>query len=189
MVILCNLTVVRAGFDDPRKARALVQKLHGKPCECSGGQVSEAPPNSIQQVTCSGKTAYLMTNQKWKCRVTPRDLTPSGGELQDCPCNTFQDSMHSSCYTEYRQCRANNETYYTATLLKTQPGSINEIQVLGSSNHPLQYPCRGSINQPVCWSATAPIHISDGGGPLDTKRVWAVQKKIRKIHRRTKQKI
>lgn len=183
MVILCSLIIVRAGFDDPRKAIALVQKQHGKPCECSGGQVSEAPPNSIQQVTCPGKTAYLMTNQKWKCRVTPKNLTPSGGELQNCPCNTFQDSMHSSCYTEYRQCRANNKTYYTATLLKIRSGSLNEVQILQNPNQLLQSPCRGSINQPVCWSATAPIHISDGGGPLDTKRVWTVQKRLEQIHK------
>ncbi|XP_050634550.1 uncharacterized protein LOC126947682 [Macaca thibetana thibetana] len=181
-IILYNIVTVYTGFDDPRKAIKLIRKQHSQPCDCSGGQVSEPPSDRIFQVTCSGKTAYLMPNQLWKCKSTPRDTSPSG-PLQECPCSSFQSSIHSSCYTSYRQCKSGNKTYYTATLLKTQTGGTNDVQVLGSTNKLVQSPCNDQKGQPVCWSTTAPIHISDGGGPLDTARIKTVQKKLEKIHK------
>ena len=41
IIILYNIVTVYAGFDDPRRAIELIQKQHGQPCDCSGGQVSE----------------------------------------------------------------------------------------------------------------------------------------------------
>ena len=123
-----------------------------------------------------------MPNQLWKCKSTPRDTSRSG-PLQECPCSSFQSSVHSSCYTSYQQCKSGNKTYYTATLLKKQTGGTSDVQVLGSTNKLVQSPCNGQKGQPVCWSTTAPIHISDGGGPLDTTRIKTVQKKLEEIHK------
>lgn len=179
IIALYNIVTVYAGFGDPRKARGLLRKQYGQPCDCRGGQISEPPSDRITQVTCSGKTAYLMPDQSWKCKSTPRD-TSSSGPLLECPCSSFQSSVHSSCYTSYQQCKSGNKTYSTATLLKTQTGGTNDVQVLGSTNKLVQSSCNGQKGKPVCWSTTAPIHISDGGGPLDIARIKTVQKKIRK---------
>ncbi|XP_077860652.1 uncharacterized protein LOC144341343 [Macaca mulatta] len=182
IIALYNIVTVYAGFGDPRKAKELLRKQYGQPCDCRGGQISEPPSDRITQVTCTGKTAYLMPNQLWKCKSTPRDTSPSG-PLLECPCSSFQSSVHSSCYTSYQQCKSGNRTYYTATLLKTQTGGINDVQVLGSTNKLVQSPCNGQKGKPVCWSTTAPIHISDGGGPLDIARIKTVQKKLEEIHK------
>lgn len=182
IIALYNIVTVYAGFGDPRKARELLRKQYGQPCDCRGGQISEPPSDRITQVTCTGKTAYLMPNQLWKCKSTPRDTSPSG-PLLECPCSSFQSSVHSSCYTSYQQCKSGNRTYYTATLLKTQTGGTNNVQVLGSTNKLVQSPCNGQKGKPVCWSTTAPIHISDGGGPLDITRIKTVQKKLEEIHK------
>ncbi|XP_072867334.1 uncharacterized protein [Chlorocebus sabaeus] len=182
IIALYNIVTVYAGFGDPRKARGLLRKQYGQPCDCRGGQISEPPSDRITQVTCSGKTAYLMPDQSWKCKSTPRDTSPSG-PLLECPCSSFQSSVHSSCYTSYQQCKSGNKTYYTATLLKTQTGGTNDVQVLGSINKLVQSSCNGQKGKPVCWSTTAPIHISDGGGPLDISRIKTVQKKLEKIHK------
>lgn len=182
IIFLYNLVLVYAGFDDPRKAIELVQKRYGRPCDCSGGQVSEPPSDRVSQVTCSGKTAYLMPDQRWKCKLIPKDTSPSG-PLQECPCSSYQSSVHSSCYTSYQQCRSGNKTYYTATLLKTQTGGTSDVQVLGSTNKLIQSPCNGIKGQSICWSTTAPIHVSDGGGPLDTTRIKSVQRKLEEIHK------
>ncbi|XP_077812644.1 uncharacterized protein LOC144333269 [Macaca mulatta] len=156
IIALYNIVTVYAGFGDPRKARELLRKQYGQPCDCRGGQISEPPSDRITQVTCTGKTAYLMPNQLWKCKSTPRDTSPSG-PLLECPCSSFQSSVHSSCYTSYQQCKSGNRTYYTATLLKTQTGGINDVQVLGSTNKLVQSPCNGQKGKPVCWSTTAPF--------------------------------
>ncbi|XP_050633882.1 uncharacterized protein LOC126947212 [Macaca thibetana thibetana] len=182
IIALYNIVTVYAGFGDPRKAKELLRKQYGQPCDCRGGQISEPPSDRITQVTCTGKTAYLMPNQLWKCKSTPRDTSPSG-PLLECPCSSFQSSVHSSCYTSYQQRKSGNRTYYTATLLKTQTGGINDVQVLGSTNKLVQSPCNGQKGKPVCWSTTAPIHISDGGGPLDIARIKTVQKKLEEIHK------
>lgn len=182
IITLYNIVTVYAGFGDPRKAKELLRKQYGQPCDCRGGQISEPPSDRITQVTCTGKTAYLMPNQLWKCKSTPRDTSPSG-PLLECSCSSFQSSVHSSCYTSYQQCKSGNRTYYTATLLKTQTGGTNNVQVLGSTNKLVQSPCNGQKGQPVCWSTTAPVHISDGGGPLDTARIKTVQKKLEEIHK------
>ncbi|XP_072876344.1 uncharacterized protein [Chlorocebus sabaeus] len=182
IIALYNIVTVYAGFGDPRKARGLLRKQYGQPCDCRGGQISEPPSDRITQVTCSGKTADLMPDQSWKCKSTPRDTSPNG-PLLECPCSSFQSSVHSSCYTSYQQCKSGNKTYYTATLLKTQTGSTNDVQVLGTTNKLVQSSCNGQKGKPVCWSTTAPIHISDGGGPLDIARIKTVQKKLEKIHK------
>ncbi|XP_070927389.1 syncytin-1-like [Macaca nemestrina] len=182
IIALYNIVTVYAGFGDPRKAKELLRKQYGQPCDCRGGQISEPPSDRITQVTCTGKTAYLMPNQLWKCKSTPRDTSPNG-PLLECLCSSFQSSVHSSCYTSYQQCKSGNRTYYTATLLKTQTGGINDVQVLGSTNKLVQSPCNGQKGKPVCWSTTAPIHISDGGGPLDIARIKTVQKKLEEIHK------
>nr|XP_045239413.1 uncharacterized protein LOC123570965 [Macaca fascicularis] len=149
IIALYNTVTVYAGFGDPRKAKELLRKQYGQPCDCRGGQISEPPSDRITQVTCTGKTAYLMPNQLWKCKSTPRDTSPSG-PLLECPCSSFQSSVHSSCYTSYQQCKSGNRTYYTATLLKTQTGGINDVQVLGSTNKLVQSPCNGQKGKPVC---------------------------------------
>uniref|UniRef100_A0A8I5R0D0 Uncharacterized protein n=1 Tax=Papio anubis TaxID=9555 RepID=A0A8I5R0D0_PAPAN len=69
IIALYSIVTVYAGFGDPRKARELIRKQYGQPCDCSGGQISEPPSDRITQVTCSGKTAYLMPNQLWKCTI------------------------------------------------------------------------------------------------------------------------
>ncbi|XP_073850402.1 uncharacterized protein isoform X2 [Macaca fascicularis] len=182
IIALYNIVTVYAGFGDPRKAKELLRKQYSQPCDCRGGQISEPPSDRITQVTCTGKTAYLMPNQLWKCKSTPRDTSPSG-PLLECPCSSFQSSVHSSCYNSYQQCKSGNRTYYTATLLKTQTGGINDVQVLGSTNKLVQSPCNGQKGKAVCWSTTTPIHISDGGGPLDITRIKTVQKKLEEIHK------
>ncbi|XP_077845139.1 uncharacterized protein LOC144338645 isoform X1 [Macaca mulatta] len=68
IIALYNIVTVYAGFGDPRKARELLRKQYGQPCDCRGGQISEPPSDRITQVTCTGKTAYLMPNQLWKWR-------------------------------------------------------------------------------------------------------------------------
>uniref|UniRef100_A0A8I5N6F3 Chemokine interleukin-8-like domain-containing protein n=1 Tax=Papio anubis TaxID=9555 RepID=A0A8I5N6F3_PAPAN len=69
IIALYSIVTVYAGFGDPRKARELIRKQYGQPCDCSGGQISEPPSDRITQVTCSGKTAYLMPNQLWKSQA------------------------------------------------------------------------------------------------------------------------
>lgn len=46
-----------------------------------------------------------------------------------------------------------------------------------------QTSCIGKVGKPVCWPTTAPIHISDGGGPMDQVREELVKTKIEEIIR------
>ncbi|XP_023051236.1 syncytin-1-like [Piliocolobus tephrosceles] len=186
IILMFGIVAIHAGFDDPRKAIELVQKQHGKPCDCNGGYISSAPTSSLSQVVCSGKTAYLLSDQKWKCKSPPKAISPSG-PLKPCPCDSFKQSMHSSCYTEYEQCTSGNKTYYTAVLQESRSASAGgdwgTVQVLGATNKLMQSSCEGVKGQRVCWNIQAPVHISDGGGPQDTVREIVVQKKLEKIHK------
>uniref|UniRef100_A0A7N9CCV9 Uncharacterized protein n=1 Tax=Macaca fascicularis TaxID=9541 RepID=A0A7N9CCV9_MACFA len=137
IIALYNIVTVYAGFGDPRKAKELLQKQYGQPCDCRGGQISEPPSDRITQVTCTGKTAYLMPNQLWKCKSTPRDTSPNG-PLLECPCSSFQSSVHSSCYTSYQQCKSDITRIGRARWLKPVIPALWEAETGGSRGQEIE---------------------------------------------------
>ncbi|XP_031514140.1 syncytin-1-like [Papio anubis] len=52
IIALYSIVTVYAGFGDPRKARELLRKRYGQPCDCRGGQISELPSDRITQEKC-----------------------------------------------------------------------------------------------------------------------------------------
>lgn len=94
---------VSGGLEPPAK-EAILHNLYGKPCECRGGKSESpvVPKRYTYTQDCGETTAYLVQNygamggsQSWNRVPKPKSLPPSSR----CPCSTYQDSMHSACYT------------------------------------------------------------------------------------------
>uniref|UniRef100_A0A8C9DWT4 Uncharacterized protein n=2 Tax=Phocoena sinus TaxID=42100 RepID=A0A8C9DWT4_PHOSS len=145
----------------PPNKNALMQQLYGAPCECRGGtsETPVVPRRYTHMQDCGGITAYLVqvyggtgVKTSWQCYHKPKPLPPRA----ICPCSTFQESMHSTCYSSYQQCiGTNNKTYFTATLQNNKSPTISD------NNKYLQAGCIGTPGTPVCWNTRAPIHMSD----------------------------
>ncbi|XP_008564260.1 PREDICTED: uncharacterized protein LOC103585146 [Galeopterus variegatus] len=190
--LFCQLTWVQSGFEDPGKARQLLTAVYGKPCECERGVISSPPTNTRSSVDCGDRTAFQAgwsgtSSLEWRCVNKPRAIPTADGHPGPCPWQTFADSMHSSCYSAFQLCTHGNSTYYTATLDKIYSGSFggefaSPSSAVGSPSSKYSLaPCTGTVGRPVCWSLTAPIHVSDGGGPQDQARTFKVQGKIEKM--------
>ncbi|XP_062940767.1 syncytin-1-like [Cynocephalus volans] len=183
-----QLPKVQSGFGDPGLAHQLVNKQYGKPCDCKGGTVSSPPTSYISVVDCDTHSAYLSSSSPaYSCVEKPKFIASSGGSLKPCPCSTFAESMHSTCYSSYQLCTSGNQTYFTATLIKnyvgTFGGDLSGPPSVGLAlNKYAQASCTGLVGQPVCWSTTPLIHISDGGGPQDQTRILKVETKIQEMH-------
>ncbi|XP_067578805.1 syncytin-1-like [Pseudorca crassidens] len=134
---------------------------------------------------CGGIIAYLEQTygvtgapSGWKCYHNPQPCPLPPREPATCPCSTFQESMHSMCYSSYQQCiGANNQTYFTDILQNNKSPTINE------GNRYLQAGCTGTPGTPVCWNIRAPLHMSDGGGPQDGIRQIETQRQIEEVYR------
>lgn len=169
--------------------------IFGAPCACSGGtSASHSTPSRYTQVIdCNTKTAYLvskptatggMSMPKWFCVPKPPVISTINGRPGTCPCSVFYQTMHSTCYDRVQQCSSGSKTYFTAILQKNRnsasTGDWSESSAIAGlkSNKYLQAGCQGTIGQSVCWEQTAPIYMSDGGGPQDTVRELTVQNQI-----------
>lgn len=163
-----------AGFNS--NPTALLQNV-GNPCDCKGGTSNTVLQRThIATADCGDKTAYLPLQgipglpRGYICVPKPRVSDPHS-KNHSCPCSTFQESMHSSCYSSYFQCTSGGQSYYATQLQSTRRSSSPDHlpQVVHSSPY-LSAPCVGTPGQWACWRTTAPVHISDGGGPQDQLR-------------------
>ena len=152
IVILCFVGIgkVSAGLQTPNKY-ALYKSLFGAPCNCKGGTLSVQPSAYTRQSDCGEKTAYLRQTsgvgqtgivQNWVCVKKPKIIPAIGGKPGQCPIKCkYQDSIHSSCYSSIQQCtRKNNQTYFTAILVKTKKAVsygdwANTPKVLGHNKY------------------------------------------------------
>lgn len=192
LVLLILISGALAGLQGPPPKHQLQINLFGSPCDCRGGTQRNVPRSHTQHSDCGDKMAYLaMTEslaktgytQSWVCVSKPQ-VKPSGASLGPCPqeCTTFHASMHSSCYSEASQCITQGRTYYTAILNTNQravaPGHIPAA--IYSSPY-MSAPCEGTVGKSVCWNLTAPIHMSDGGGPQDQTRQQMLEERWREL--------
>ncbi|XP_040328750.1 syncytin-1-like [Herpailurus yagouaroundi] len=199
VLLALNLKLLEGGLNAPVDKQRLLQALYGRPCDCRGSVVSTiALPHSkrivagsvgrgglqrsyTQTQDCGTTTAYLtqtydttrLQQQQWLCVNKPKPLPP----MTKCPCSTFQESMHSSCYDSYQQCIGpdNSTTYFTAIL------QSNRAAIASDNNMQLQAGCSGSIGAAICWNPRAPIHVSDGGGPQDAVRQIETQTRLKDL--------
>nr|BAQ21767.1 envelope protein [Simian retrovirus 4] len=189
LMVISQILPIYAGFGDPREALTHIQNKHGKPCECKGGYVNRPPSSHVAAISCGSHTAYQPTNNlKWQCVSTPK--TTSGGHMGQCPsaCNDKSyDSVHSTCYSSYQQCTIGNKTYFTAIITGERTATIgvsNVPTVIGSGQNLISAGCpKDELGKTACWSATPPVHVSDGGGPQDKVREILVQKKFKELHK------
>ena len=74
------------------------------PCDCKGGTfvLGQFTGSYTQSVDCGNKMAYLHSQEgitgfstKWLCANKPQMKFTAKTQ---CPCTTFQETMHSSCY-------------------------------------------------------------------------------------------
>lgn len=183
IVLTLNPRATRGGLGPSPDKNTLIQQLYGAPCECRGGTMETpvVPRGYTHMQDCGGITAYLVqeykgtgASQSWQCYHKPKPLPPRA----TCPCSTFQESMHSMCYSSYQQCiGANNKTYFTAILQNNKSPTISE------GNKYLQAGCTGTPGTPVCWNTRAPTHMSDGGGPQDAVRQIETRRQIEEVYR------
>ncbi|XP_043336469.1 syncytin-1-like [Cervus canadensis] len=196
LLLLVLLGQTYGGFDDPDKARQILARQMGKPCDCAGGTLSQYPEGMVrhvQSVNCGDKMAYNFIGlgyepssngysrigkaNSWQCVnaiQTPEPLPP--GQLKNCSCLEYQETLHSLCYLKEQahQCRGpKNKTYWTATQTGHFPGTSGP----GTSS-PV---CPNKAGKEVCWNLKAPIHISDGGGVQDMTRREQVQQKLQEV--------
>ena len=134
LLLLVFLGQTYGGFDDPAKARQILARQMGKPCNCAGGTLSQYPEGRVrhvQSVSCGDKIAYNFIGSgyesssnryshigkanSWQCIntiQTPEPLPP--GQLKNSSCLEYQETLHSLCYLkeQARQCRGpKNKTY------------------------------------------------------------------------------
>ncbi|XP_053059811.1 syncytin-1-like isoform X1 [Acinonyx jubatus] len=199
ILLALNFKPLKGGLNAPVDKQALLQALYGRPCDCKGGIVTTiALPHSkrivagsvgrgglqrhyTQTQDCGTTIAYLtqtygstgFEKQQWLCVNKHEPLPP----MTECPCKTFQESIHSSCYDSYQQCIGpdNATTYFTAILQSTRAA------IASDDNKQILAGCRGSVGAAVCWNPRAPIHVSDGGGPQDAVRQIEMQKKLKDL--------
>lgn len=196
LLILVILSQAHGGFDDPAKARQILAKNMGRPCDCAGGTLSQYPEGKVrhlQAVNCGNKMAYNFMGSgyipssrgqtyigkanSWQCVEAipvPKPLPP--GRPDSCPCSEYQETLHSLCYLkeQARHCKGqNNKTYWVATQTAHFPGTSGP-----GSYSPA---CPDKTGKEVCWSLKAPIHVSDGGGVQDMARTEQAQQKLQEI--------
>nr|QKU38059.1 Env [Gunnison's prairie dog retrovirus] len=200
-VLIPLLERVEGGFGPP--PGNLQQQLFGTPCDCQGGTRSVAPTSYTSTTDCGVKTAYLESTRqagghghfsipKWVCVQKPKVIPPPSGQNPvSCPSNcNFTETVHSSCYTQASICTKDGKSYYQATLEKTKNKtsrgrvSIPVPGILGTSVGTLntrggEAGCSGTVGKPSCWSTTAPIGVSDGGGPTDAVKHIQVLKAVK----------
>ncbi|XP_036130979.1 syncytin-1-like [Molossus molossus] len=154
------------------------------------------PTSSSRIVDCGTKTAYLEYiarrgggyTQSWVCVEKPT-IIPVSDDGKPGPCPTeckVASQMHSICYQDAQQCtHVDGKQYLTAILQRTYRGSSGGDWdfTSGRSSKYSQASCVGTVGEPLCWPATAPIHISDGGGPSDQVKEEIVRTKIEEIIR------
>ncbi|XP_063112236.1 syncytin-1-like [Cavia porcellus] len=182
VLALLRISMVHAGLGGPTSGIDLRTSLLGSPCDCGGGTVSSIPPSAKKGpgTDCGDKTAFSVvypstaggfSQPSYQCILKPK-VSPSGpGDLATCPCTKFEESMHVTCYAETKQCKLKSTTYWMATLTTTKsPVAPNHIPAAVGSSPFMQSGCNGEVGEMVCWSMTAPVHISDGGGVQDQYR-------------------
>ncbi|XP_033619826.1 syncytin-1-like [Fukomys damarensis] len=191
LLLMALIKSTHCGFGNPHHARQLLQGMQSQPCQCFGGTSKSftiPPMGTYSSQDCGDKMAYLQyaSGAKWKCIPKPKPLPKVNGKNPDCPCTTFKQSIHSSCYSSYQECSHEGKTYYTATLTRTRSAILggdwsNNPQVLGHTNKLMTAGCDGTIGQPVCWSTIPSIHITDGGGPQDQAKQILTKNHINQI--------
>ena len=147
MLVLLGQTY--GGFDDLAKARQILARQMGKPCDCTRGtlsQYAEGRVRHVQSVNCGDKMAYNFIGSgyesssngyshigkanSWQCVnaiQTPEPLPP--GQLKNCSCLEYQETLHSLCYLkeQARQCRGpKNKTYWSETQTGHFPGTSGQ---------------------------------------------------------------
>ena len=159
----------------------------GNPCDCAGGTLSQYPEGRVrhvQAVNCGDKMAYNFIGSgyesssngyshtgkanSWQCVnaiQTPEPLPP--GELRNCSCLEYQETLHSLCYLKgrlpARQCRGpKNKDLLDCNTNRTLPGYIGP--------GPSSPACPNKAGKEVCWNIKAPLHVLDGGGVQDMAR-------------------
>ncbi|XP_058527856.1 syncytin-1-like [Ochotona princeps] len=176
----------QAGLDNPQTAHILLQKY--QPCGCAGGRRSGTVPDGLSPTykqDCGSEIAYLpihrngVGNGQWICVPKPR---PSSlGPNEECPreCNqTAYSSVHSACYSSWSTCNLGPRQLLYAVITGEWKGSF------GSELSPTRYhskpcPTKGTT---VCWSQTAPLGMTDGGGPQDLIRQQQTKRTLEKIY-------
>uniref|UniRef100_A0A8C6E9K3 Envelope protein n=1 Tax=Moschus moschiferus TaxID=68415 RepID=A0A8C6E9K3_MOSMO len=196
LLVLVLLGQAHGGFDDPAKARQILARQMGKPCDCAGGTLSQYPEGrvgQVQAVNCGDKMAYnfvgsgymsssggyshIRRANSWQCVKAipvPDPLPP--GQLKNCSCSEYQETLHSLCYLkeQARHCKGpNNKTYWTATQTGHFPGT--------SGSGPSSPACPNKVGKEVCWNLRAPIHVSDGGGVQDMARREQAHQKLQAV--------
>ncbi|XP_036105683.1 syncytin-1-like [Molossus molossus] len=200
LLILAALNAVLqlgdAGLQPPVSKSELYDTLYGKPCDCRGGIATNyaIPRIKFKTVDCGQRTAYLASDHsklgglrtpQWQCTNKPPIIPTIKGRPGTCPCTSFSNQMHSSCYESVQECTYNNKTYFTAILQRQWGGAVGgdwgPILPGGSHSKYAQASCSGTVAKAVCWSKEAPIHVSDGGGPQDKIKEAKTQKRLEQI--------
>ena len=119
-----------------------------------------------QSVDCGKKMSYFQiqrgitgSSQSWMCANKPKMKFTVKTQ---CPCTTFQEAMHSSCYDEVQECSAGGKTYFTAILKFTHRGTMGrdwDIQphILGPSNKYAIAGCNRTRGHNICWNKKHPF--------------------------------
>ena len=171
-----NLPLTKTGFGDPGQARAILRKTIRDPCTAC--TFTKTPP----PITCytSTKTcpngqqvATLMKGREngcrgrvldHKCWQDPKVSSPTPGKPpSNCPCTTFQASIHATCYQEVSPCTHHNKTYWYAILTEGKTEYAD---------------CRENRGAHACWNQVAPVGISDGGRVQDQVQQHQIKKLI-----------
>ena len=72
LLLLDLLSQTYGGFDDPAKARQILARRMGKPCDCAGGALSQYPKGRvrhIQSVNCRDKMAYNFIGEGYEASL------------------------------------------------------------------------------------------------------------------------
>lgn len=164
--------MVHAGLGGPVSRDDLYKSLYGNPCDCGGGIITSPPSSHSGPTDCGEKIAYLVsyasgtgpTAPSYQCVKKPK-VNPESGKPQTCPCKKFEESVHSTCYTQTQSCVVNNKTYWMASLTRDSvPVAPGHLPTVVGSSPFMQAGCNGKIGDVVCWQMVSPVHISDGGG-------------------------
>ena len=72
LLLLVLLSQTYGGFDDPAKARQILARRMGKPCDCARGTLSQYPKGRvrhIQSVNCGDKMAYNFIGEGYEASL------------------------------------------------------------------------------------------------------------------------
>lgn len=133
MLFVLNWVTIDGSFGDPHQARKALEAMYGKPCDCKGGVMNGralligeiwSPNKAYAQVEFGDTWAYRALQPsgstpslEWHCVTKPKMIPYVNGCPVPCPCDTYQQVVHSSCYRVVQQCTGkDNITYFTAIL-------------------------------------------------------------------------